>query len=80
MRKAIDKKELLKKVPLSDATIARIEKKGEFPKRFYFLGKAMWDDDEVSAWLEELRRTCPDTFQGNKPPVERRKYNRRTQA
>lgn len=52
MKAVIRKKELIKKVSLSDSTIWRLEKRGKFPARFNYVGRVAWDLDEIEAWLE----------------------------
>lgn len=46
------KPELIARLGLSDATIWRRERKGDFPKRISLGGKAVgWIESEVDAWL-----------------------------
>ena len=55
---AINRKELLNKVPLSDRTIFDMEKRGEFPQRFCLSNRVVaWDLAEVNAWLESRKST-----------------------
>ena len=50
----IRKSELLNIIPLSDTTIWRMEKRGEFPKRFTLGGRAVgWFADEIEEWLDQ---------------------------
>lgn len=52
-RVLINRKQLLKMVPLSDRTIFDMEKRGEFPKRFALTPRLVaWDLREVEAWIE----------------------------
>ena len=52
MKGALGKKELLAVVPLSWSTIDRLERDGEFPKRWYITDKrCAWTQEEVEAWL-----------------------------
>ncbi|MCL6721575.1 AlpA family phage regulatory protein [Klebsiella sp. T2.Ur] len=54
MNRAVGKKELLTIVPLSLSTIYRLEKNGEFPKRWYITdGRCAWNAEEVERWLDE---------------------------
>ena len=54
MKRAVGKKELLTIVPLSLSTICRLEKNGEFPKRWYITdGRCAWNAEEVGRWLDE---------------------------
>lgn len=75
MKGALGKKKLLEVVPLSWSTIDRLERDGEFPKRWYITdGRVAWTQEEVEKWLDERRKNSPEVFQGKKPPVELRKY------
>jgi len=48
--------DLRKLVPLSDTTIYDLERKGEFPKRFYLTARCVvWSLEEVLDWIEERR-------------------------
>ena len=68
MKGALGKKELLAVVPLSWSTIDRMERAGEFPKRWYITDKrCAWNRDERQA-------ASPAEFQGKKPPVQQRVY------
>jgi prophage regulatory protein len=45
-------------VPLADTTIYEMERRGEFPRRFYLTSRcAVWDLAEVEVWLEARRRS-----------------------
>ena len=47
------KPELMTKLGLSDATIWRRERLGQFPKRISLGGKSVgWFESEVNAWLQ----------------------------
>jgi prophage regulatory protein len=49
----INRKQLLKMVPLSDRTIFDMEKRGEFPRRFALTSRNVaWDLAEIEAWIE----------------------------
>ncbi|WP_275157595.1 helix-turn-helix transcriptional regulator [Citrobacter koseri] len=75
MKRAYGKKELLAVVPLSISTIDSLEKKGEFPKRWYITDKrCAWDGDEIEKWLDERKKNSPEEFGGKKPPVDQRVY------
>ncbi|BCQ90356.1 AlpA family phage regulatory protein [Salmonella enterica subsp. enterica serovar Mbandaka] len=75
MKGALGKKELLAVVPLSWSTIDRLEKNGEFPKRWYITDKrCAWTQEEVEQWLDKRKEESPDEFQGKKPPVDQRVY------
>ena len=54
----LSKKQVLKMIPVSTATLQRWEHAGVFPKRFHIGGngawkKAFWKEDEVLQWIEE---------------------------
>jgi prophage regulatory protein len=51
-RVLINRKQLLKKVPLCERTILDMEKRGEFPKRFSVTPRLVaWDLVEVDDWI-----------------------------
>lgn len=51
------RKTLLQKIPLSNVTIWRLEKNGQFPKRRQVSpGRVAWLASEVDAWIES--RDC----------------------
>ena len=51
-RRIIRKPELFNKIPLSDATIWRREKMGDFPKRVKLGGNSVgWFECEIDEWL-----------------------------
>ena len=57
MRKIIGKKERREKIPLSDTTVWRMERKGLFPKRINLAeNRVGWFEDEVEAWQETRPR------------------------
>lgn len=71
---AINRKELLSKIPLSDRTIFDMEKRGEFPQRFCLSNRVVaWDLAEVDAWIEERKSTRENT-QMPAPQVGLRRY------
>lgn len=52
-------------VPLSMSTIDRLERKNQFPKRFYITdGRCAWDGDEVEKWLDERKAASTDKLGG----------------
>lgn len=60
MRAAVRKAELIKIVPLSFYAIDKLEKSGDFPKRFPLTARVVaWNRDEVEAWLDS-RQESPD--------------------
>ncbi len=65
-RRVIRKRELFKMIPLSDTSVWRMERRGEFPKRFTLGGRAVgWFLDEVNEWLDAkaIKRDENDVFQ-----------------
>ena len=75
MEKALGKKELLAVVPLSMSTIDKLEKEGNFPRRWFITDKrCAWNADEVRKWLDERQAMGAVEFRGKKPPVEKRTY------
>lgn len=56
----IDRKQLLKLVPLSDRTIFNLEKRGEFPQRMAITPRRVaWYLNEVTEWMEKRRHQKP---------------------
>lgn len=75
MKEAIDKKELLRRVPLSFYTINALEKAGKFPKRFSITdGRVAWNGDEVEVWLDERQEHGTGKKPVNMPDVRQRKH------
>ncbi|MBE3953468.1 AlpA family phage regulatory protein [Vibrio parahaemolyticus] len=55
----INRKTLLKMIPLSDRTIYNMEQRGEFPRRIVLTSRSVaWDLSEVENWIEEKRRSA----------------------
>jgi prophage regulatory protein len=55
-QRAVRRRELRKIVPLADTTIYEMERRGEFPRRFYLTSKCVvWDLNEVEQWLTARR-------------------------
>ncbi|MCK2711485.1 AlpA family transcriptional regulator [Escherichia coli] len=55
----INRRTLLKMIPLSDRTIYNLEQRGEFPKRIVLTNRSVaWDLAEVENWIEEKRRSA----------------------
>ncbi|MBK6289561.1 MAG: AlpA family phage regulatory protein [Gammaproteobacteria bacterium] len=58
-QRAVRRSELRKIVPLADTTIYEMERRGEFPQRFYLTSKCVvWDLGEVERWLTARRAEC----------------------
>ena len=81
-QRAVRRRELRKIVPLADTTIYEMERRGEFPQRFYLTSKCVvWDLNEVEQWLTARRAEChagcmrrapdPDVRSRRSRPVER---------
>ncbi|HDT2318264.1 TPA: AlpA family phage regulatory protein [Klebsiella aerogenes] len=55
----INRRTLLKMIPLSDRTIYNLEQRDEFPKRIVLTSRSVaWDLAEVENWIEEKRRSA----------------------
>ena len=55
----INRRTLLKMIPLSDRTLYNLEQRGEFPKRIVLTSRSVaWDLAEVENWIEEKRRSA----------------------
>jgi len=51
-RVLINRKQLLKKVPLCERTILDMEKRGDFPRRFSVTPRLVaWDLKEIDDWI-----------------------------
>lgn len=75
LRRTIRRNELRQIVPLADSTIYELERKGEFPQRFFLTPRCVvWDLAEVEAWLRSRRQSevkkapVPDYRQRKKKP------------
>lgn len=69
LRRTIRRKELRQIVPLADSTIYELERKGEFPQRFFLTPRCVvWDLAEVDAWLQRRRQPSADS-EVKKAPV-----------
>jgi prophage regulatory protein len=56
-RRALRRTELRKIIPLADTTIYEMERRGEFPKRFYLTSRCVvWDSEDVYAWLDARKQ------------------------
>lgn len=57
LRRTIRRSELRQIVPLADSTIYELERRGEFPQRFFLTARCVvWDLREVLAWIESRRQ------------------------
>jgi prophage regulatory protein len=56
LRRTIRRNELRQIVPLADSTIYELERRSEFPQRFFLTARCVvWDLAEVEAWLLSRR-------------------------
>ena len=61
LRRTIRRNELRQIVPLADSTIYELERRGEFPQRFFLTARCVvWDLAEVEAWLRSRRQPGGD--------------------
>jgi len=68
-KRVIRRPELRKIVPLADTTIYEMERRGEFPKRFFLTSRCVvWDLAEVEGWLDG-RRHASETDSLRKAPA-----------
>lgn len=68
-RRTIRRAELRQIVPLADTTIYEMERRGEFPRRFYITSRCVvWDLEEVEAWID-LRRNASNAARLKRAPV-----------
>jgi prophage regulatory protein len=75
-RRTIRRTELRQIVPLANTTIYDMERRGEFPRRFYLTSRCVvWDLAEVDAWVEARRQAAnaAQTKRAPTPDVRRRK-------
>ncbi|MEI6025078.1 MAG: AlpA family phage regulatory protein [Betaproteobacteria bacterium] len=57
LRRTIRRSELRQIVPLADSTIYELERRGDFPQRFFLTARCVvWDLAEVEAWLRSRRQ------------------------
>lgn len=81
-KRVIRRPELRKIVPLADTTIYEMERRGEFPKRFFLTPRCVvWDLAEVEAWLNERRRASDaDAIPKAPAPDVRQRRTRQVRA
>ncbi len=59
LRRTIRRSELRQMVPLADSTIYELERKGEFPQRFFLTARCVvWDLAGVEEWLRSRRQSA----------------------
>jgi prophage regulatory protein len=74
--RVVRRNELRRIVPLADTTIYELERRGEFPRRFYLTSKCVvWDLNEVEQWLTARREACNEdrVIRAPDPNVQQRK-------
>lgn len=72
-RGLINRKQLLRIVPLSERTILDMEKRGEFPRRFALTTRNVaWDLSEVEEWILKRKEQALSIY----PPGLRPTYAR----
>ena len=79
LRRTIRRSELRQIVPLADSTIYELERRGEFPQRFYLTARCVvWDLAEVMAWLQSRRQAGSNGVKKAPMPDVRRRIGRPT--
>jgi predicted DNA-binding transcriptional regulator AlpA len=54
-RKMLNEEQILQLVPVSQTTLWRMQKRGQFPKSTYIsANRRVWFEDEVVAWQNEV--------------------------
>ncbi len=77
LRRTIRRSELRQIVPLADSTIYELERRGEFPQRFYLTARCVvWDLAEVMAWLQSRRQAGSNGVKKAPMPDFRRRMRR----
>lgn len=75
MKAAIRKQQLLAMVPMSESQITKLEKSGDFPKRFALTNRTVaWNLDEVEAWLDKQQAENTGRTPDHIPDVRQRKH------
>ena len=78
LRRTIRRSELRQIVPLADSTIYELERRGEFPQRFYLTARCVvWDLAEVMAWLQSRRQAGSNGVKKAPMPDFRRRAHRK---
>ena len=77
LRRTVRRSELRQIVPLADSTIYELERRGEFPQRFYLTARCVvWDLAEVMAWLQSRRQAGSKGMKKAPMPDVRRRMRR----
>jgi prophage regulatory protein len=78
LRRTIRRSELRQIVPLADSTIYELERRGDFPQRFFLTARCVvWDLAEVEAWLRSRRQPGSSDVVRKAPVPDFRKRQRR---
>ncbi|MCZ8081548.1 MAG: helix-turn-helix transcriptional regulator [Pseudomonadota bacterium] len=81
MRRTIRRSELRQIVPLADSTIYELERRGEFPRRFYLTARCVvWDLAEVMEWLQSRRQAGSKGVKKAPMPDYRQRVRRQMSA
>ena len=77
-RRTIRRTELRQIVPLADTTIYEMERRGEFPRRFFLTSRCVvWNLAEVEAWVEARRQAANAALLTRAPTPDVRRRKRR---
>jgi predicted DNA-binding transcriptional regulator AlpA len=77
LRRTIRRSELRQIVPLADSTIYELERRGQFPRRFYLTARCVvWDLAEVMAWLQSRRQAGSNGVKKAPMPDARKRMRR----
>ena len=75
LRRTIRRSELRQVVPLADSTIYELERRGEFPLRFFLTARCVvWDLSEVETWLRSRRQPGEADLEKKAPVPDYRKW------
>jgi prophage regulatory protein len=78
LRRTIRRSDLRLIVPLADSTIYELERRGEFPQRFFLTARCVvWDLVEVETWLRSRRQPGGSEAVKKAPVPDFRKKQRR---
>lgn len=78
LRRTIRRAELRKIVPLANTTIYEMERRGDFPRRFYLTPRCVvWDLEEVYAWVDARKQPDAQAKLGRAPMPNVRLRRRR---
>ena len=81
LRRTIRRSELRQIVPLADSTIYELERRGDFPQRFFLTARCVvWDLAEVEDWLRSRRQPGSSDVVRKAPVPDFRKRQRRITA